>query len=1130
MTPLNDVAREDHEFECIAISGLASHPFGSWAPKGQGQDGDRSFMWIRDELPSVMPNTRVSIYGYDTTLIKSNSFQSIQDMAASLIHHIKASGWAMESARPLVFLAHSLGGIVLKEAFSTLANGHDEGMHILRRFRGGIFFGVPSQGMATSHLLAMVQDQANEQIVHDLSTNSEYLRFLDDQFSGLAETRDMRIHWAYETKTSPTVIMKPDKSFAREGPEEVLVSKDSATRSLYASRSSALFPINENHSDIVKFREGDPTFLIIADKLKEACRGGGLQSIDGISAIPGTSNLALRSHGILNMPEQMAEYNTSGNITTRTNEWTIKDLMTSLKVPDENYRIDTIDKNFQHTFEWIFDDEKTSLSRWLKTGEGLFWIHGKPGSGKSTLMKFIFQSPITWELLHKFASEAIQISACFFFHDRGTLLQKSFEGLLRSVLYQIIEKADASKVDLTELLTPLFQTHSRLREHQTKLWTIEELEHCIRLLFRQTRLNLEIVLVLDALDEYDGQPEFICGILDDLMNMTENSCTKLKILFSSRPWEAFKRHFKTTPSVQLQDYTKGDIQEYCWGTIGSQEGGISTSLVAVGEEIIRRADGVFLWVKLVLRELTNEALQGLGPDELTRTLDSIPSDLREYYSRTVQRIPQAFRWDAYVIFVVLLATQRMTLNLAEAAAALECSQKSTYVECCESLTMLKRRMWPNPKRPKTSRLDPTYRYQYPDIPFCVDDLDADTRYVEKIKNKILTSTGGLIELAIPVGAGYVFVLQWAHQTVKEFARSQNFRRSILGGRDWQTQENGHTFLAKYCLADRNWDMAASCLWQHEVTTGRSMKDFIDSIPKTTFRYSADLKQQPWHLDGPLGLAMEGNLRLYVNDSLASDPDIFKKTQERLLSKYPVQGVASSTHTALQRLILENGYTLQKDNGAFAVTMGRCLGDKDMLIRSAGLFMDSFRFIKSRFDSVKHASPSFLIPNLDRTSFFEDKASLLINRGQNPNTPFFIHSKCGDRASFLLLRRNRPHYLKALHLAKTVTLSRCLLEHGANVNALDTAGNTPLDHLLNHCLSLRHTSPGRSNRLVQWQSHVYQTAVLLIEHGGVTSTSTGEVWEYCISWFETGQLDVAPLRECFGRLQFDERGNPKRKRK
>ncbi|KAJ8119550.1 hypothetical protein ONZ43_g3523 [Nemania bipapillata] len=208
LTPLNDIQSENHEFDCIAISGLASHPFGSWQPKGK----DKGFMWIRDALPRALPMMRAILYGYDTTLIRSNSFQTIGDLASSLVNHIKANGWYLADSKRLVFLAHSLGGIVLKEAFWMMANGDSQGQRILDRFLGGIFFGVPSHGMEASHLLAMVRGQVNEEFVDALSSSSKYLRLLDDHFAGLISTRDMHFRWAFETKTSPTVAVSAQLS------------------------------------------------------------------------------------------------------------------------------------------------------------------------------------------------------------------------------------------------------------------------------------------------------------------------------------------------------------------------------------------------------------------------------------------------------------------------------------------------------------------------------------------------------------------------------------------------------------------------------------------------------------------------------------------------------------------------------------------------------------------------------------------------------------------------------------------------------------------------------------------------------------------------------------------------------
>ncbi len=162
-------------------------------------------MWIRDEMPRYRPSTRFLVYGYDTTLVNSRSFQSISDLALTLVSELGANGWMSPTTKPLIFLAHSLGGVILKQAIVTLASMGEREKFILSMIKGAIFFGVPSCGMETSHLLAMVKDQPNKVLVKDLSANSKYLRNLEKQFEGISCYGDMRIIWAYETKESPTV-------------------------------------------------------------------------------------------------------------------------------------------------------------------------------------------------------------------------------------------------------------------------------------------------------------------------------------------------------------------------------------------------------------------------------------------------------------------------------------------------------------------------------------------------------------------------------------------------------------------------------------------------------------------------------------------------------------------------------------------------------------------------------------------------------------------------------------------------------------------------------------------------------------------------------------------------------------
>lgn len=189
---------------CIAISGLASHPFGSWQPKA----GDKTFMWIRDTLPKQLEGTRTIIYGYDTKLYESRSFQNIPDLAQDLINHLLACGWGSQSSTPIAFLAHSLGGLVLKEALVQLASqSNEEYGDLLNLVLGAVFFGVPSLGMKQSHFRTIVRNNPNQALVDDIAPYSPYLQDLAKKFAGNSLDSRIKSFWAYETLESPTAIV-----------------------------------------------------------------------------------------------------------------------------------------------------------------------------------------------------------------------------------------------------------------------------------------------------------------------------------------------------------------------------------------------------------------------------------------------------------------------------------------------------------------------------------------------------------------------------------------------------------------------------------------------------------------------------------------------------------------------------------------------------------------------------------------------------------------------------------------------------------------------------------------------------------------------------------------------------------
>jgi len=166
-------------------------------------------MWIRDSIPRSVPGARALLYGYDSNLLANDSFQTISDIAQAFILHLKSGGWNLPSSKPIVFLAHSLGGLVLKEAIVQMADREKSVAQILDHVLGAIMFGVPSLGMDQSHLLSMVEGRPNEQLVQDLARDggANYVRQLNTRFQGLTFLRTAKVIWAYETKESPTVIV-----------------------------------------------------------------------------------------------------------------------------------------------------------------------------------------------------------------------------------------------------------------------------------------------------------------------------------------------------------------------------------------------------------------------------------------------------------------------------------------------------------------------------------------------------------------------------------------------------------------------------------------------------------------------------------------------------------------------------------------------------------------------------------------------------------------------------------------------------------------------------------------------------------------------------------------------------------
>jgi len=332
-------------------------------------------------------------------------------------------------------------------------------------------------------------------------------------------------------------------------------------------------------------------------------------------------------------------------------------------------RHDGIVEAHERTFEWIFDmsSKETRWSNfidWLRDEDGVYWVNGKAGSGKSTLMRYIYDNPKTKEVLRAWAAEVPLSIAGLFFWNSGTVEQRSYIGLLRSLIYEVLHQ----QRDLISVVFPgRWATEYSQFFSPTLLdrepWTLPDLVQSFKMLMRQQVTPLELCLFIDGLDEYDGEYEMIA----ELMKSAANS-NSVKVCASSRPLLVFEDAFRTSPTLRLQDLTFDDISNYVRDRLDNdarfrrlaQED--PQTVFKLVEEIVTKADGGFLWVRLVVKSLLDGLSNRDSISDLQRRLRLLPPDLEGLYTHMLDLIDGFYVVKASEMFQIVRAAREQGEN------------------------------------------------------------------------------------------------------------------------------------------------------------------------------------------------------------------------------------------------------------------------------------------------------------------------------------------------------------------------------------------------------------------------------------------------------------------------------------
>ncbi|KAI9862355.1 MAG: hypothetical protein M1813_004831 [Trichoglossum hirsutum] len=505
--------------------------------------------WPRDLLPVTVPNARVLTYGYDTHIRHKLGHplnkSTVYDIAWDFLVALEAERRA-EPLRPALFVVHSLGGIVIKEMLrrsSSCHRGQTHLQHIFGSTTGIIFFGTPHGGADPRGILQRIAEKAikalgfsvNEQIVNTLLPSAERLRELRDEFGSIAQEQNWIIH-SFQEQFGATAL-NGDK----------VVEDTSSYLNLPAIEISE--HIGRNHMDMCRFTgPHDVEYRKVASALRRITASAPSQP---------------RSKEKLSFTEEQTQM-----------------LLDSLRFDQIDARQTTIKNAHVKTCKWLL--KNTEYVDWLDATKldehySFLWIKGKPGTGKSTLIKSALVNA------RKTMTDRIVIS--FFFNARGEGLEKSTIGTYQSLLLQLLERLPALQCIFDSLGLSISSIST---SHQ---WSIESLKTLLEQAI-QSLGESSVVCFIDALDECEErQIQDMISFFEHLSELAMSAGVKFQVYLV----------------LEGQEGHNQDITNYL-----DSELKIGHSKVAkqIRTELQEKASGIFI--------VEPKTLSKWGPDETAR--------------------------------------------------------------------------------------------------------------------------------------------------------------------------------------------------------------------------------------------------------------------------------------------------------------------------------------------------------------------------------------------------------------------------------------------------------------------------------------------------------------------------------
>ncbi|KAA6416359.1 MAG: Kinesin light chain [Lasallia pustulata] len=252
----------DPALDIVAVHGLNGHYEKTWTTNNVN--------WLRDLLPSDIPNARILSWGYDANTHSTSqiSCQYLYNHATTLVSDLCLKRRLTKTrTRPIIFVAHSLGGIVVKSALihseAARRGALEEHRSIKLSTYGILFMGTPHQGGSGVHLgelmlqVASIFVTADDKILKHLERDSEWLQQQLGQYAPISN--DFVTKFAYEMfptriALGKEIMVVPQASAIVPGAtnaEPVAIPADHLNMVKFASRQNGGYETVSGHLQLL---------------------------------------------------------------------------------------------------------------------------------------------------------------------------------------------------------------------------------------------------------------------------------------------------------------------------------------------------------------------------------------------------------------------------------------------------------------------------------------------------------------------------------------------------------------------------------------------------------------------------------------------------------------------------------------------------------------------------------------------------------------------------------------------------------------------------------------------------------------------------------------------------------------